>query len=338
MSAEADALPGTGEPRPEFEELVAPLRRELTAHCYRMVGSVHEAEDLVQETYLRAWRAYDGFEHRSSVRTWMYRIATNACLTALEGRARRPLPVGLGAPPADPRGDLHAQRETAWVEPLPDAVVWASPEEDPADVAVSRESVRLALVAALQELTAQQRAVVLLCDVLRWRAAEAAAALGLSVGAVTSTLQRARNHLARRREDEPVALDAGDPRAAELLARYQRAFEDYDMDGLVGVLTEDAQWQMPPFLEWFQGGADIADLIRTRCPAQRAGDMRFVSTSANGVPALAMYMRGPDGVHRAFQIQHPVVTADGVAHVTAWFGEHHFTALGLPLELATDPA
>ncbi|MBX9243447.1 sigma-70 family RNA polymerase sigma factor [Actinotalea ferrariae] len=320
----------------DFQALVAPLRRELIAHCYRMVGSAHEAEDLVQETLLRAWRAFHGFENRSSVRTWMYRIATNTCLTALEGRKRRPLPTGLGQPAADPRGDLHRHHEVSWVEPLPDSVVWGSPDPDPADVVVGRDSVRLALVAALQELTAQQRAVVLLCDVLGWRAAEAASTLGLSVGAVTSTLQRARAHLEKSRSAEPAALDHEDPRVAALLERYQRAFEDYDMEGLVRVLTEDALWEMPPYAEWFQGNEDIARLVSTHCPAERAGDMRLVRASANGGPALALYMRGEDGVHRAFNLHLPVVTADGVAHVTAYFGEEHFTALGLPLELAAD--
>ncbi|WP_307844966.1 sigma-70 family RNA polymerase sigma factor [Actinotalea solisilvae] len=332
MSTEVAA--GTSEQ--DFQTLVAPLRRELIAHCYRMVGSPHEAEDLVQETFLRAWRSFDGFENRSSVRTWMYRIATNTCLTALEGRKRRPLPTGLGQPASDPRGELHAHHETAWVEPLPDSVVWATPHPDPADVAVERDSVRLALVTALQELTAQQRAVVLLCDVLRWRAAEAASALGLSVGAVTSTLQRARAHLEKSRDAEPTALDGDDPRATELLERYQRAFEEYDMEGLVRVLTEDALWEMPPFAEWFQGAEAIADLVRNQCPAERAGDMRLVPTRANGAPALALYMRGPDGVHRAFQLHLPVLTADGVARVVAWFGDEHFTAQGLPLTLTPD--
>lgn len=317
----------------DFQTLVAPLRRELMAHCYRMVGSAHEAEDLVQETYLRAWRAFHGFENRSSVRTWMYRIATNTCLTALEGRKRRPLPTGLGQPAADPRGEISQHHEISWLEPLPDSVVWGSPDPDPADVVVSRDSVRLALVAALQELTAQQRAVVLLCDVLSWRAAEAAEALGLSVGAVTSTLQRARAHLAKSRDAEPRALDPDDPRVRDLLERYQRAFEEYDMEGLVEVLTQDALWEMPPYAEWFRGAEDIARLVTTHCPAERAGDMRLLPTSANGSPALALYMRAEDGVHRAFNLHLPVVTADGVAHVTAYFGLQHFAALGLPLEL-----
>ena len=314
----------------DFLAQVEPLRRELIAHCYRMTGSVHDAEDLVQETYLRAWRAFHGFEERSSIRTWMYRIATNTCLTALEGRRRRPLPTGLGQPPASPANGLTRDGEVPWLEPLADDVLWATPAPDPAAETVTRDSVRLALVAALQHLTAQQRAVVILCDVLAWRAAEAAETLGLSVGAVTSTLQRARTHLARAREHEPVPIAEDDPRTRALLERYARAFEEYDIDGLVQVLTADAVWEMPPFLDWYRGARDIGGLITHHCPANAAGDMRMVRTSLNGRTAFGLYMRGEDGVHRAFNLHAPVVTADGVAHVTAWFDTDLFTAAGLP--------
>src|SRR5205823_4591221 len=156
---------------------VEPLRRELTAHCYRMVGSVHDAEDLVQETYLRAWRAFQGFENRSSLRTWMYQIATNTCLTALSNKRRRALPTGLGQPSADPAAALESRPEVPWLEPLPDALVRSANTPDPADAVVTKDSVRLAFVAALQHLTAQQRAVLILCDVLAWRAREAAVTL-----------------------------------------------------------------------------------------------------------------------------------------------------------------
>lgn len=298
-----------------------------------MVGSVHDAEDLVQETYLRAWRAFHSFEHRSSVRTWMYRIATNTCLTALEGRARRPLPTGLGQPAADPRNELRTRDEVPWLEPVPDDVLWSSPEPDPADSVVTRDSVRLALVAALQHLTAQQRAVVLLCDVLRWRAAEAAEALGLSVASVNSSLQRARVHLARSAAEEPVPLAEDDPRTTILLEEYVRAFEDYDMDRLVATLTGDAIWEMPPFLDWFAGATDIAGLIARHCPANGPGDMRLVPARANGQVVLGLYMRGQDGVHRAFNLHLPTVTADGVARVTAWFDTALFERVGLPAEL-----
>lgn len=318
-----------------FLEVAEPLRRELLAHCYRMVGSVHEAEDLVQETYLRAWRAFHEFEHRSSVRTWMYRIATNTCLTAIEGRGRRPLPAGLGAPPSDPEGELHRHPEVPWLEPVPDEVLWGRAPDDPEAAAVDRESVRLAFVAALQHLTGQQRAVLVLRDVLAWHADEVAETLGLSVGAVTSTLQRARNHLARVQAATapPKPLPADDPRVAQLLDAYVDAFERYDVDRIVSLLTADAVWDMPPYTDWYIGAEDIGRLIRTQCPATGPESMRMVATRANGSPAFGLYMLEPDGVHRAFQLQHLTVTEQGVAAVTAFFDTSLFRAFGLPDEL-----
>jgi RNA polymerase sigma-70 factor, ECF subfamily len=318
-----------------FLEQVEPMRRELTAHCYRMLGSVHDAEDLVQETYLRAWRSFHGFDHRSSLRTWMYRIATNVCLTALKGRDRRPLPTGLGAPPGDPTGALDSRPEVPWLEPLPDAMVWTDGDPDPADTVVSRDSVRLAFVAALQHLTAQQRAVLILRDVLAWRAAEVAKALDISVAATNSTLQRARTHLERFAGDTSGAAATPLPhgRASDLLERYVAAFEDYDIESMVDLLTEDAVWEMPPFTGWYRGARQIARLISTQCPASRAGDMRMVHTGANGQPALALYMRDVDGVHRAFQIQQLMIDRDRVAHVVCYFDTSLFATFRLPDEL-----
>ena len=175
-----------------FASLVEPLRRELTVHCYRMSGSIHDAEDLVQETYLRAWRGFHNFENRSSVRTWMYRIATNVCLTALESRDRRPMPTGLGQPSSDPYGSLDSRPEMAWLEPVPDTVIWGGSADDPAAEVVDRESVRLAFIAALQHLTSPQRAILILRDVLAWQASEVAELLNMSTAAVNSSLQRAR--------------------------------------------------------------------------------------------------------------------------------------------------
>lgn len=318
-----------------FLELAEPLRRELLVHCYRMVGSLHEAEDLVQETYLRAWRGFHGFENRSSLRTWMYRIATNTCLTALDGRARRPLPTGLGAPPSDPEGELHRHPEVPWLEPVPDEVVWGHAPDDPEAAVVDRESVRLAFVAALQHLTGQQRAVLVLRDVLAWHADEVAEALGLSVGAVTSTLQRARAHLGRVQAAAAPArpLLTDDPRVTELLEAYVDAFEHYDVDRIVRLLAADAVWDMPPYTDWYVGAEDIGRLISTQCPATGPESMRLVPTRANGHPAFGLYMLAPDGVHRAFQLQHLTVTADGVAAVTAFFDTSLFRAFGLPDEL-----
>lgn len=318
-----------------FLAMVEPLRGELTAHCYRMLGSLHDAEDLVQETYIRAWLAYEKFENRSSVRTWMYRIATNACLTALDGRARRPMPTGLGQPSSDPRGTLETRPEVPWLEPLPDAVVWGGPASDPAATVVNRESVRLAFVAALQHLTPPQRAVVILRDVLAWQASEVAELLEMSVAAVNSSLQRARAHLAKL-DPETNRPEVDDARARALLEDYVAAFEHYDIRRIVSLLSEDAVWEMPPFTGWYSGREQIGTLIEHNCPAERAGDQVLVEVSANGRPAWALYMRGPDGVHRAFHLQVPTVGPDGVRHVACFFDTDLFARFGLPDELPAE--
>lgn len=308
-------------------------RRELLAHCYRMTGSLHDAEDLVQETYLRAWKAYDGFEGKSSVRTWLYRIATNTCLTALEGRQRRPLPSGLGQPSADPRDEITARTELAWLEPLPD--VHDAPE-DPLTIVGSRESVRLAFVAALQHLPPRQRAVLVLREVLQWKAAEVADAVGASTASVNSLLQRARAQLdlVGPRPDQQL-LEPTSPEARDLLARYVQAFESYDIDALVTMFTADSVWEMPPFDTWYSGPQDIGDLSRHKCPAEKAGDMRFVLTTANGQSAAAMYMRNPEtGRHEAFQLHVLDITADGISHVVAFMDPTLFDKFGLPAVLA----
>ena len=316
-----------------FFALVEPLRGELTAHCYRMLGSVHDAQDLVQETYLRAWRAYGKFEQRSSIRTWMYQIATNTCLTALQSSARRPMPTGLGQPSSDPIGRLDSNPEMTWLEPIPDSVVWGQGETtDPAAQVVSRESVRLAFVAALQHLTPQQRAVVILRDVLAWRASEVAELLEMTTAGVNSTLQRARAHLGKLVPDQTTERPV-DEHGQNLLERYVAAFENYDVSGIVSLLKEDAVWEMPPFTGWYQGAAGIGQLISLNCPATGPGDMRLLPTSANGQPAFAVYMRDADGVHRAFQIQLLTVTDNAVSHVAAYFDLRLFATFGLPQQL-----
>jgi RNA polymerase sigma-70 factor, ECF subfamily len=316
----------------EFQVQAEPHRRELLAHCYRMTGSLHDAEDLVQETYLRAWKAYGGFKGQSSLRTWLYRIATNTCLTALEGRKRRPLPSGLGTPSSDPAGEIVERTEVPWLEPLPD------PADDPSEIVGSRESVRLAFVAALQHLSPRQRAVLVMRDVLQWKAAEVAEAIGTSTAAVNSLLQRARAQLesANASADDPVCTPES-PEAADRLARYIAAFEAYDIDKLVEMFTAEAIWEMPPFDGWYQGPEAIVDLARHQCPAEAAGDMRFITTTANGQPAAALYMRDfdgegqPDGTtHVAFQLHVLEITPKGICHVVAFKETGLFAKFGLP--------
>jgi RNA polymerase sigma-70 factor, ECF subfamily len=318
-------------PLPEAADVSAldRYRPELLAHCYRMLGSVHDAEDLVQETYLRAWKSQSTFEGRSSLRTWLYRIATNACLTALESRGRRPLPTGLGQESADPYATLVQQPEVPWLEPVPDVLVSDLPD-DPAAVVTSRESIRLAFVAALQNLPPRQRAVLVLREVLAWRAAEVAELLGTSTAAVNSMLQRARAQLDRAALSQDDVVEPEEPERRALLDRYVAAFESYDVDAIVALFTEDAIWEMPPFTGWYQGARTIGNLISTQCPASGPADMRMLRADANGQPAFALYMRDPDGVHRAFQIQVLSVTEGRVSHVGCFFDTGLFRAFNLP--------
>ena len=313
----------------EFLLKAEPHRRELMAHCYRMTGSLHDAEDLVQETYLRAWKAYGRFKGESSLRTWLYRIATNTCLTALEGRQRRPLPAGLGAPSSDPAGELVERHEVPWLEPLPDD------SDDPSNVVGSRESVRLAFIAALQHLSPRQRAVLVLRDVLQWRAAEVADAIGTSTAAVNSLLQRARAQLdaVGPSADDELA-DPESPQARDLLDRYIAAFEAYDIDALVTIFTQEAIWEMPPFDGWYRGPEAIVTLSRVHCPAEGPGDMRFIRTTANGQPTAALYLLNRDtGRHEAFQLHVLDVQANGVSHVVAFLDTALFQKFGLPAAL-----
>src|SRR5262245_21154500 len=246
----------------DFLRLADPYRRELLAHCYRMLGSLHDAEDLVQETYLRAWRSYDRFEGRSSLRTWLHTIATRACLTALESRSRRPLPTGLGTPSSDPGDNLVRQPEVPWLEPIPDTMVHPD-GTDPAAIVGTRQSIRLAMVAAMQHLPPRQRAVLILRDVLSWKAAEVAELLDTTTAAVNSSLQRARAQLD---QVAPSEDDISEPSLAEeraLLDRFVAAFEHKDIPAMVELFTKDAVWEMPPFVEWYQGAETIARLIDT---------------------------------------------------------------------------
>ncbi len=311
----------------DFSAQAEPYRRELLAHCYRMTGSLHDAEDLVQETLLRAWKAYDRFERRSSLRTWLHRIATNTCLSALEGRGRRALPVGLGGPSSDPTAELVERHEVAWLEPLPELTDHPA---DPSVVVGSRESVRLAFVAALQYLPPRQRAVLLLRDVLGWRSAEVAEAVGTTTTAVNSLLQRARSQLdavGPSADDQLAPPDS--PEAQDLLTRYIAAFETYDIDRLVELFTAEAIWEMPPYLGWYQGAADIVTLIHQQCPAESGGDMRLLPLVANGQLAAAMYLRAGD-MHVPFQLHVLDVHGEKVSHVVAFLDDTLFAKFGLP--------
>ena len=311
----------------DFVRQADPYRRELLAHCYRMLGSVYDAEDLVQETYVRAWRAYDSFEGRSSMRTWLHRIATNACLTALEGRTRRPLPIGLGAPSSDPGDPLESRPEVPWLEPMPDAMV-----NDPAAVVTERESVRLAVIAAMQFLPPRQRAVLILREVLQWPAAEVAEMLGMSVASVNSALQRAR---AQVQEATVSAEDVSEPDEAEkreLLDRFVAAFEAKDTAAMVKIFTTDAVWEMPPFTGWYAGAENIARLVDTQCPAEGPGDMKLVPTRANGQDAFGLYMRDGD-TYRPFNLPVLTLTPAGVSHVACFFDLRLFRTFGLPESL-----
>jgi RNA polymerase sigma-70 factor, ECF subfamily len=316
----------------DFQRLAEQYRRELLAYCYRMLGSVHDAEDLVQETYLRAWRAYERFEGRSSLRTWLYRIATNACLTALEDKGRRPLPRGLGAPSADPEAQLAERPELPWLEPVPDAMVGAAPA-DPATVVTSRESIRLALVTALQYLPARQRVVLIMRDVLSWRAAEVADLLGISTVAVNSMLQRARAQLSEVSPTEDKVTGPETAQQRELLEQYVVAFETYDTAALVKLFSADAVWEMPPFTSWYRTPAAIGRLVEAQCPGNRAGDLALVPTTANGQPAFGMYLRVESGGYRPFNIQVLHLAGPLIDHVVAFFDPTLFEKFGLPARL-----
>jgi RNA polymerase sigma-70 factor (ECF subfamily) len=313
----------------EFADRTDSFRPELLAYCYRMLGSVHDAEDTVQETLLRAWRSAGDFEGRASLRTWLYRIATNACLRALENRERRPLPSGLGAPGEDPEAPLGpAATDVPWLQPIPDALVTA----DPASTVTARASLRLGLIAALQYLPSRQRAVLILRDVLNWRAAEVAELLGTTTTAVNSTLQRARAQLERVGPAEDEVQEPADPRRRDLLERYVAAFENADIDALMRLLRDDAVLEMPPTPTWFAGRETIGRFLGSRVLG-RPGHFRMLPTAANGQLALAAYIRGRDGVHRGHGIDVLTVRGGGIARITAFNDAGLIAVFGLPAEL-----
>nr|WP_269476268.1 sigma-70 family RNA polymerase sigma factor [Phytohabitans suffuscus] len=318
-----------------FGELVEAHRRELRVHCYRMVGSYDEAEDLVQETFLRAWKGWDGFAGRSSLRAWLYRIATNACLDALRGRARRVLPQDL-APPSDPTADLPPRTDIPWLQPFPDAA--APVEAEPDAVAVTRETMELAFLAAIQHLPPRQRAVLILRDVLGWSAKEAASAVDATVASTNSALQRARatlrEHLPERRLEWARPLR---PTGEELavVRRYVDAVERADLDALAGLLAEDIRAIMPPWPMWFAGrDAVLATLRASWDPAgpHYVGRFRMVPTAANGMPAVAAYLRAPgDDAYKAFALGVLRVEDGRIAEMSAFHDPGLFAAFALPM-------
>jgi RNA polymerase sigma-70 factor (ECF subfamily) len=306
-------------------------RVELTGYCYRMLGSAFEAEDAVQETFIRAWRGFDRFEGRSKVRSWLYRIATNVCLDMRGASQRRALPIDLSPAQTADQALGPALPETTWIEPVPDDRAISS-TGDPADVAVARESIRLAFVAALQHLPPRQRAVLILREVLRWKAEEVAELLETSVASVNSALQRARSTLASRDLDaDRVAAPLDDDQQA-LLSRYVAAFEQYDMDALTSLLHEDAKWSMPPYELWLQTHEDV----RLWClgPGIGCRGSRLIATMANGSPAFGQYKPAPGGGLEAWSLQVVEITGDRISGITFFLDtERFFPLFGLPPRL-----
>ncbi len=311
----------------DFAQLTGPFQAELLAHCYRMLGSVHDAEDQVQETLIRAWRSYGDFEGRASLRTWLYKIATNACLRALENRGRRPLPSGLGAP-GSPEEPLAAGHEVPWLEPLPDALVRAE-LADPASVVVSRSSLRLALIAAWQYLPARQRAVLILRDVLQWRASEVADLLGTTPTAVNGLLLRARARIEQAGPAQEEIREPAETAQRALLDRYAAAFENADASALSQLLREDATFEMPPILTWFAGRGRIGRFLGTRVLGQ-PGDFKLVPVAANTQPGFACYLLGRDGHHHAHAVQVLTIADSGIAHIVSFNQPELFPVFGLP--------
>ena len=325
-----DRTAGPVAPTAELMPQLEGYRSELTGYCYRMLGSAFEAEDAVQETLVRAWRALDKFEGRSALRSWLYRIATNVCLDMLTSRQRRARPMDLG-----PASSAHETLgpglpEAAWIEPIPDDRVVPT-GGDPADVAVARESIRLAFMAALQHLPPRQRAVLILREVLRWRASEVADLLETTVASVNSALQRARATLSQVRKSGTPTEPMDEERAA-LLARYVDAFERYDMDSLTSLLHEDATWNMPPYDLWLQTHADI----RYWClgPGIGCRGSRLISTTANGSPAFGQYKPSPTGGLEPWSIQVLEITDGRISGITFFLDTQRFFPLfGLPPHL-----
>jgi RNA polymerase sigma-70 factor (ECF subfamily) len=321
-------------PSPTTEESTRELERyrvELTGYCYRMLGSSFEAEDAVQETMIRAWRNLERFEGRAALRSWLYRIATNVCIDMLNSRKRRALPMDLGPAQEPVESNLHTLPATEWIQPVPDSLV--VPDGDPADVAVARETIRLALVAALQHLPPRQRAVLILSEVLRWQASEVAELLDTSVASVNSALQRARATLSAGDVSISTTPTEPDDTDRELLDRYVQAFQDYDMDALTSLIQEDATQCMPPFDLWLDGREDI--LTWWFGPGIGCSGSRVVpAPSANGAPTFGQYKPSEGGGYEPWALQVLRLEGGRIVEFTFFLDtETLFPLFGLPPRL-----
>jgi RNA polymerase sigma-70 factor (ECF subfamily) len=314
----------------ELEQAFEPYRKELTAYCYRMLGSAFEAEDAVQEALVRAWRGFDNFEGRAALRSWLYRIASNVCFDMLKSRQRRAMPMdlmeaGKGVGPVDP-----PVAESTWITPTPSDRM-LSAEADPAEAAVARESIRLAFVAALQHLPARQRAVLILREVLKWKASEVAELLDTTVVSVNSALQRARATLSERNVTVGETPAAIDPEQQELLARYVDAFERFDVEGLVSLLAEDETLSMPPFPFWLDSAREYADFLRG--PGSACEDSRLAPLEVNGQPGFAQWKRSGPNTYDAWAI-HVLDISDGRIVELHFFVEQRlFPLFGFPVTI-----
>ncbi|MET8837585.1 sigma-70 family RNA polymerase sigma factor [Micromonospora sp. NPDC004540] len=344
MSVVSSTAAGAPDPAPvdegAFTALVAPLRRELHAHCYRMLGSVHDADDALQDALLRAWRGLPAFAGRGSLRSWLYTVATRVCLDAIAGRARRALPVDLG--PASDRAvpDSRPDDDVAWLGPYPDAGLAAGPAA-PGARYEQREAVELAFVAAVQHLPGNQRAALLLFDVLGYSAAEIAAMLGTSAASVNSALARARRSLAERAPavtQQRTLRMLDDVRLREVVTGYATALENGDADALVALLAEDVTWSMPPMPHWYRGVAAVLDFARS-APLGPCGAWRHLPAGANGQLAVASYLRpSGTGPYLPWSVNVLTLRGDRIAGITSFVGAAHVAAFGLPDSLpAADP-
>jgi RNA polymerase sigma-70 factor (ECF subfamily) len=315
----------------ELERTLEQYRSELTGYCYRMLGSA-DAEDAVQETFLRAWRGFERFEGRAALRSWLYRIATNVCFDMLNGRERRARPMDLGPAREPVAENLNTLPEVTWIEPIPDGRV--VPEGDPAEVALARETIRLAFVAALQHLPPRQRAVLILCEVLRWKASEVAELLETSVASVNSALQRARATLEAINVSASDTSPSVDEADAELLARYVEAFQRYDMDALTSLIHEDASQSMPPFDLWLSGREDILEWW-VGPGADCRGSRVIPAVAANGAPAFGQYKPSSTGEGYEPWALQVLEVADGrIVEFTFFLDtDRVFPLFGLPLRL-----